>query len=708
MDEGTDDPAGDDPASGPADAPDGGAERAAVVELERLLLSHGPLTVEELAERVEAELPDLATDLVAGLVGGAGAARPGGDLLDEVTRIARQDDAFWRLPDGRLAPVLHHLRRATFTHRLTADELAREAVDLCPDLLALALPRTVELPDGTGLRTASSEQDGRGAAEGSLLGPSGWLGGRATGDLLAVHYDGEQVVVDPISEAALDEDAGREAGGALRRAHDALPPDRAPEVHRLVVDAIGTTPTAFATAVAPVRELLAAEGLRVRDVWAGPADRPWSTPAEQARRRRLDQLLQGADGCCRGAARRALDGWQDWMAELTPADAPRATVAGAPATGAAAALDPATAEQLAEDVDHGPTAPLLAEVATLGPSLRELRRLGDWATAVAGGSSRPRAGVEYLQAVGADAGGDGGAAEAHLEAGVAVDVEDAACLLLLAELAEDRGDAERSLGLLRRAGRPPGPGQRPDLEPFLADRNVGRNEPCPCGSGRKYKSCCWGRPIRRPLAMRAAWLLQKATRHTRRLHAQGIEPLRQFFAATNDDQQATALAEDMLLFASGGLERYLDTRGGLLPDDELACARAWVGRPMRLLELAGGADTAGPDAGGVVGLLDVATGERLRFADPAEPARVAPGGAVIARPLPVEDGWLLGVATIPVPDSGRAAALRMLEGEVRPVQLVELLVDLQVEAIRAGGLPAPGMPAGAPPGALPRPGPRLP
>lgn len=27
---------------------------------------------------------------------------------------------------------------------------------------------------------------------------------------------------------------------------------------------------------------------------------------------------------------------------------------------------------------------------------------------------------------------------------------------------------------------------------------VGRNEPCPCGSGRKYKKCCLGRPGAEP------------------------------------------------------------------------------------------------------------------------------------------------------------------------------------------------------------------
>lgn len=36
-------------------------------------------------------------------------------------------------------------------------------------------------------------------------------------------------------------------------------------------------------------------------------------------------------------------------------------------------------------------------------------------------------------------------------------------------------------------GRPP---RRPALAPAKAKAKVGRNEPCPCGSGRKYKRCC--------------------------------------------------------------------------------------------------------------------------------------------------------------------------------------------------------------------------
>jgi uncharacterized protein YchJ len=28
------------------------------------------------------------------------------------------------------------------------------------------------------------------------------------------------------------------------------------------------------------------------------------------------------------------------------------------------------------------------------------------------------------------------------------------------------------------------------VEPIQADQQPGRNDPCPCGSGRKYKKCC--------------------------------------------------------------------------------------------------------------------------------------------------------------------------------------------------------------------------
>lgn len=34
-------------------------------------------------------------------------------------------------------------------------------------------------------------------------------------------------------------------------------------------------------------------------------------------------------------------------------------------------------------------------------------------------------------------------------------------------------------------------GGRPGMEAEDGERSVSRNRPCPCGSGKKYKKCCW-------------------------------------------------------------------------------------------------------------------------------------------------------------------------------------------------------------------------
>jgi len=38
-------------------------------------------------------------------------------------------------------------------------------------------------------------------------------------------------------------------------------------------------------------------------------------------------------------------------------------------------------------------------------------------------------------------------------------------------------------------GGPPQQGRGQKAEPVRVDKKVGRNDPCPCGSGRKYKQC---------------------------------------------------------------------------------------------------------------------------------------------------------------------------------------------------------------------------
>ncbi len=53
-----------------------------------------------------------------------------------------------------------------------------------------------------------------------------------------------------------------------------------------------------------------------------------------------------------------------------------------------------------------------------------------------------------------------------------------------------RSDERRVLQRHRREVERATPADIEPPEPIVAERKVGRNEPCPCGSGRKYKKCC--------------------------------------------------------------------------------------------------------------------------------------------------------------------------------------------------------------------------
>ena len=51
----------------------------------------------------------------------------------------------------------------------------------------------------------------------------------------------------------------------------------------------------------------------------------------------------------------------------------------------------------------------------------------------------------------------------------------------LAKRARSKDDVEAEEDLVKKTEK---------VEPLKADKAPGRNDPCPCGSGKKYKKCC--------------------------------------------------------------------------------------------------------------------------------------------------------------------------------------------------------------------------
>src|SRR5665811_1626069 len=111
----------------------------------------------------------------------------------------------------------------------------------------------------------------------------------------------------------------------------------------------------------------------------------------------------------------------------------------------------------------------------------------------------------------AEAGGDAAAAERHLDEALRRDPEYWPALEALAGYRIDRSDP-RAASLLLRAGLPDDD-QSVVLAKALAGPPIeaGRNDPCPCGSGRKFKQCHLGKPIMPP-GDRVRLLLAKAFR----------------------------------------------------------------------------------------------------------------------------------------------------------------------------------------------------
>ena len=140
--------------------------------------------------------------------------------------------------------------------------------------------------------------------------------------------------------------------------------------------------------------------------------------------------------------------------------------------------------------------PLLAELLlaeTVGTGRAGATALGLFAEVMEPKVPRTaRVAFRWLRAVALERIGDIDAAERELLAAESMDVDWPLPLFDLARIASDRGDVERGLALLRRAGAGPDHPLATLLEPYRAEPrpDIGRNEPCWCGSGRKYKKCC--------------------------------------------------------------------------------------------------------------------------------------------------------------------------------------------------------------------------
>ena len=608
--------------------------------LPRILAEHGPLHEDDIARRLR----------------DSGVADPD-TLLDEV--LDETECPVRQLVDHRWVWLPTVLAGRVFTHRLGADEAAHDVLTVTPNLDPITALCEHEqygrLADGSAARIVLAGFDEELLEQrgiplevvdplGALLLAPGTLValGVAEGDLVGVRLTAQGLVVERVTAPPRSPGVGAAVGGRLAATLDA---DEPVYFDAAVWTACVEDPAVFTEPLPPLCEIVDDHGLAHHGEWLAPGGFDFA-------RWRFER------GCAALAERYDLDSddafalytlveLYDQMSLLlidsASADEPLEDALAAAGEGAETPevdrFVDLVGELGAELAD-----PLLAELLlaeTVGTGRAGAPALGVFAEVLEPKVPRAaRVAFRWLRAVALERIGDVDAAERELLAAESMNTDWPLPLFDLARIASDRGDVERGLALLRRAGAGPDHPLVELLERHRAEprRDLGRNEPCWCGSGRKYKKCHLGRE-ELPLAERAGWLYAKAGQHALLtgwndlLVEAGYQRCR--YADDDPDALTAALDDplvlDAVLFEGGAFAEFLQMRGSLLPDDERLLAQQWllVGRSLFEVEQV--------HRGQGVTVRDVRTGDTHEVRERAASRQLKPGQLVCARVVPAGD-----------------------------------------------------------------------
>lgn len=625
--------------------------------LEAILTEHGPLHEDDIARRLR----------------DAGVADPDAVLQElhyEMAFPARQ------LVDDRWVWVPNVVPGRVLTHRVTADELAHDILNVCPDLepITTLCDHEQYFADGSPAQVVMIDYDDelleeRGipdeavAEGGALLLAAGTLTGLgvAEGDLVGVRLTEQGLAVERVSEVA-DAEVGQRLAAML---------DEEPaHIDAAVWTACLDDPALFTEPLAPLSEIIDDHGLvRSVDLFA-PAGFDFDAwrlelrAAFLAERHDLD-LDDAFALCTLVKLHQQISALVEAVDEL-PADvpAPIAEVAEpeddevADLLGelGAALADPRladllVAETVAVDSSGAPALGLFADV--LEPKVPRAARVA----------------CRWLRAVALERIGDVEAAERELLAAESMDPDWPLPLRELARMASDRGDAERGLALLRRAGAEPDHPLVELLERYRPEprSDLGRNDLCWCGSGRKYKKCHLGHE-QLPLAERAKWLYAKAVQH---VLLSGWDHLlaevsyeRGRYADDVRDALEDPLVLDAVLFEGGAFDEFLETRGSLLPDDERLLAEQWLLAERSVFEI----EKVQPGQG--LAVRDLRTGDTHEVQERTASRQLKPGQLICAHVLPTGDTMQFFGGVEPVALHQRNHLLDVLDTEPDAATLV--------------------------------------
>jgi len=548
------------------------------------------------------------------------------------------------LPGDQTVVVPDLVAGATFTHRFNEAEAQLSLLSVAFDLGALDRIDTIRLPDGTELDQFSADVHHL-----AWRGPDGWLDGFAPGDLLGFTVtvdsdgtDGEVVEATVTIEKVADEPVLSDAVAWLVRAgYDELAEEPGLPVggSELAWSLLFHHPGLFTTAQLPLDELCAAAGLEQRAGRVAHTEEVWRRDLAHRRFTAVCEVVPEAHW--RLVLGRAVEILDDPDAT---ADEVRAVLD--------ECAEPETLDVLADVlfVHHLDVSDEFERGQADSPG--RLFDLVERATTVAR-RSRQTAVAQYLACVLYERCGAPETAEAHLKKAGEAQPRLGPIVERLGWYRFDRGDASGAMRWWRTLTDIPDAART--IEPFLAPESrgprPGRNDPCWCGSGRKFKHCHQTAKQLPALPDRVGWLCRKASlwlEHSTgdvrdsvtdliSARATGDPDTRPWDLAGLDDGTLDdlfdAAAADPIVFDAalheGGLfGLFLHERGELLPEDEQLLAATWQTADRSVHEV------VAVEPGVAMTLRDLATGEVAEVRERTASTQIEVGERYCARVVP--------------------------------------------------------------------------
>lgn len=647
-------------------------------------LAHLPIPgwddVYDVIERTVGDRTVLGVDALADVVRqklGFGDTDAGQEVLDRVVDDLVETGELVLIAGDVVVDPVRLVSRSVFTHRLTDDEIRNDVLDLGFDLAVYSSLDHVHLDDADDGAVAETMTgpvmaDRMGPV---WQGPSGWLDRFTPGSLVAVRITpaepgscANRLHIEPVDETTFSgADRADATEGAVwvsvvedESAESGLPVGAAELVCALVV----RDGDVFATPGPPLGERCTMAGLQVRSRAVAAREAAWYASAMLRRTGRLagwidddDQLFHVLD----------LLASLDVVAGIDPSWTDRTDVGPAVDDGELRGIlddldDPVTMTAVAQEVFADP--PVDDDLPGMPGTVGAATAIVDAFTRVARIGSEQMI-AHWFAAIASERAGDPLVAEQHLEIAHEADPTDSRPTDRLAWYAFDRGDIDRAETLWQRVPRTDTIEQ--DLVELATARasagtRPGRNEPCWCGSGRKYKQCHNPQVSPPPLAERIGWLCRKATTFLERrggLADEMVWAVAESRALDPDDPDSLAeafsdpIVLDLVLTEGGWFERFLDERGPLLPDDEALLARSWTLVDRSVFEVT---DVRPGEGMTLVNLVD---GEPVEVRERTLSNQVSAGMLCCARVVPdgVTHQFVGGIFGVPVGEEARVLDL---------------------------------------------------